>query len=199
MMSPTAASAISSVRLFHITRKRLISFSVFSEHFDLATIFWAFRLLLLITSSKKRIAFRSEWASTRLNNQMTHDTIAATKACVNLETNISTKSKSYFVFISEFWIKWVFARFLGKSKEAEIKRINKELANIRSKFKGDKTLDGYQKKKYVCKLLFIFLLGHDIDFGHMEAVNLLSSNKYSEKQIVSADSFSYPTCFQFRF
>lgn len=50
---------------------------------------------------------------------------------------------------------------------------------------GDKTLDGYQKKKYVCKLVFIFLLGHDIDFGHMEAVNLLSSNKYTEKQIVS--------------
>lgn len=70
-----------------------------------------------------------------------------------------------------------------KSKESEVKRMNKELANIRSKFKGDKTLDGYQKKKYVCKLLFIFLLGHDIDFGHMEAVNLLSSNKYSEKQI----------------
>uniref|UniRef100_A0A8C2Y0Z8 AP-2 complex subunit alpha n=1 Tax=Capra hircus TaxID=9925 RepID=A0A8C2Y0Z8_CAPHI len=65
-----------------------------------------------------------------------------------------------------------------KSKEAEIKRINKELANIR-----DKALDGYSKKKYVCKLLFIFLLGHDIDFGHMEAVNLLSSNKYTEKQI----------------
>lgn len=70
-----------------------------------------------------------------------------------------------------------------KSKEAEVKRINKELANIRSKFKGDKTLDGYQKKKYVCKLLFIFLLGHDIDFGQIEAVNLLSSNKYTEKQI----------------
>ena len=74
----------------------------------------------------------------------------------------------------------------GKSREAEVKRINKELANIRSKFKGDKTLDGYQKKKYVCKLLFIFLLGHDIDFGHKEAVNLLISNKYSEKQIVSS-------------
>ena len=27
--------------------------------------------------------------------------------------------------------------FLGKSKEAESKRINKELANIRSKFKGN--------------------------------------------------------------
>lgn len=47
-------------------------------------------------------------------------------------------------------------------------------------------MDGYQKKKYVCKLLFIFLLGNDIDFGHMEAVNLLSSNRYSEKQIVSS-------------
>uniref|UniRef100_A0A0N5AFA4 AP-2 complex subunit alpha n=1 Tax=Syphacia muris TaxID=451379 RepID=A0A0N5AFA4_9BILA len=70
-----------------------------------------------------------------------------------------------------------------KSKEAEQKRINRELANIRSKFKGDKMIDGYQKKKYVCKLLFIFLLGNDIDFGHMEAVNLLSSNKYTEKQI----------------
>lgn len=81
----------------------------------------------------------------------------------------------------------------GKSKEAEIKRINKELANIRNKFKGDKTLDGYQKKKYVCKLLFIFLLGHDIDFGHMEAVNLLSSNKYSEKQIVNNSSINWKT------
>ncbi|CAI2729014.1 unnamed protein product [Schistosoma spindalis] len=70
-----------------------------------------------------------------------------------------------------------------KSKESEIRRVNKELANIRSKFRGDKTLDGYQKKKYVCKLLFIFLLGHDIDFGHTEAVNLLCSNRYTEKQI----------------
>ena len=32
--------------------------------------------------------------------------------------------------------------------------------------------------------MFIFLLGHDIDFGQIEAVNLLSSNKYTEKQIV---------------
>ncbi|CAK9293998.1 unnamed protein product [Gordionus sp. m RMFG-2023] len=80
------------------------------------------------------------------------------------------------------------ATFIGdirncKSREAEIKRVNKELAHVRAKFAGDRTLDGYQKKKYVCKLLFAFLLGHDIDFGRMEAVNLLSSNKYTEKQI----------------
>ncbi|KAL7668577.1 hypothetical protein ACOME3_009274 [Neoechinorhynchus agilis] len=70
-----------------------------------------------------------------------------------------------------------------KSKEAECKRVNKELANIRSKFKGEIVLDGYSKKKYICKLLFIFLLGHEVEFGYMEAVNLLTSNKYSEKQI----------------
>ncbi|KAF8355653.1 hypothetical protein PRIPAC_97276 [Pristionchus pacificus] len=62
-----------------------------------------------------------------------------------------------------------------KSKEAELKRINKELANIRSKFKGDETLDGYQKKKYVCKLLFIFLIGYDFDSGFMEVKNKSSS------------------------
>lgn len=61
-------------------------------------------------------------------------------------------------------------------------------------FLGDKTLDGYQKKKYVCKLLFIFLLGNDIDFGHMEAVNLLSSNKYTEKQIVRLFLYYIFTC-----
>jgi AP-2 complex subunit alpha len=44
-------------------------------------------------------------------------------------------------------------------------------------------LDGYQKKKYVSKLLFIFLLGHDLEFGHLEAVNLLAAQKFSEKQI----------------
>lgn len=67
-------------------------------------------------------------------------------------------------------------------RELEEKRINKEMANIRSKFK-EGNLNGYQKKKYVCKLLYMYILGWDIDFGHMEAVNLIASNKYSEKQI----------------
>eukprot|EP00047_Mylnosiga_fluctuans_P003028 m.227075 g.227075 ORF g.227075 m.227075 type:complete len:899 (-) comp11528_c0_seq1:49-2745(-) len=70
-----------------------------------------------------------------------------------------------------------------KSSEAELKRINKELANIRQKFGDKKGLDGYGKKKYVCKLLFTFLLGHEVDFGHLEAVNLLSSVAFSEKQM----------------
>jgi len=39
----------------------------------------------------------------------------------------------------------------------------------------------------VCKLVFIFLLGNEIDFGYQEAVNLLSSTRFSEKQIVSLE------------
>ncbi|KAK5943319.1 hypothetical protein PMZ80_004326 [Knufia obscura] len=70
----------------------------------------------------------------------------------------------------------------ARARELEEKRINKELANIRQKFKGEK-LDGYQKKKYVCKLLYIYIQGYNVDFGHLEAVNLISAQKYSEKQI----------------
>ncbi|KAJ3191512.1 hypothetical protein HK101_007652 [Irineochytrium annulatum] len=69
-----------------------------------------------------------------------------------------------------------------RARELEEKRINKEMANIRSKFK-DTSLNGYQKKKYVCKLLYMYILGWEVDFGHMEAISLLSSSKYSEKQI----------------
>lgn len=31
----------------------------------------------------------------------------------------------------------------------------------------------------------MYILGWDIEFGHLEAVNLISSQVYSEKQIVS--------------
>ncbi|KAL8700842.1 MAG: hypothetical protein Q9201_005235 [Fulgogasparrea decipioides] len=70
----------------------------------------------------------------------------------------------------------------ARARELEEKRINKELANIRQKFK-DGSLNGYHKKKYVCKLLYIYILGWNVDFGHLEAVNLISATKYSEKQI----------------
>ncbi|KIL70826.1 hypothetical protein M378DRAFT_183405 [Amanita muscaria Koide BX008] len=70
----------------------------------------------------------------------------------------------------------------ARVRELEEKRINKEMANIRKKFK-DGGLDGYQKKKYVAKIIFTYILGYKVDVGHMEAVNLISSSKYSEKQI----------------
>lgn len=33
------------------------------------------------------------------------------------------------------------------------------------------------------KLLYIYMLGYDVEFGHMEAVGLISSVKYGEKQV----------------
>jgi AP-2 complex subunit alpha len=44
-------------------------------------------------------------------------------------------------------------------------------------------MDGYNKKKYVAKLLYMYMIGWEIDFGHFEAISLITSTKYSEKQI----------------
>jgi AP-2 complex subunit alpha len=58
------------------------------------------------------------------------------------------------------------------------------MANIRKQFTENKNLTGYKKKKYVCKIIYLYMLGYDVDFGHVEAINLLSSSKFSEKQVV---------------
>ncbi|XP_050368388.1 AP-2 complex subunit alpha-1-like [Argentina anserina] len=69
------------------------------------------------------------------------------------------------------------------NKEQERLRVDKELGNVRTRFKNEKGLTPYEKKKYVWKMLYIFMLGYDVDFGHMEAVSLISAPKYPEKQV----------------
>mmetsp|Transcript_51734 Transcript_51734/g.155256 ORF Transcript_51734/g.155256 Transcript_51734/m.155256 type:complete len:1059 (-) Transcript_51734:280-3456(-) len=84
----------------------------------------------------------------------------------------------------------------AKSKEEEQNRVNKELANVRKKFTGgsgggsklnadgsNPSLSSYQRKKYVWKLVYIHVLGYEVDFGHPEVLALVRSNKYSEKQV----------------
>lgn len=44
-------------------------------------------------------------------------------------------------------------------------------------------LSVYEKRKYVWKMLYIYMLGYDVDFGHMETVALISAAKYAEKQV----------------
>lgn len=71
--------------------------------------------------------------------------------------------------------------------------MDKELANIRKQFspKGGKmsddgsnpSLSSYQRKKYVWKLVYIHVLGYDVDFGHAEVMVLVRSPKYSEKHV----------------
>ena len=63
--------------------------------------------------------------------------------------------------------------------------MDQELHKIRQKFlnvKG-KGLDSYSAKKYSLKLIYVYMLGYDVDFGHMEAVNLITGSKYSEKSV----------------
>ena len=106
----------------------------------------------------------------------------------------------------------------ARVRELEEKRINKEMANIRKRFKGTngfplssggihfrqtETWTGIRRRsklvyifwrrhvrvysfvyRYVAKVIFTYILGYKVDVGHMEAVNLISSSKYSEKQIV---------------
>mmetsp|Transcript_170997 Transcript_170997/g.547955 ORF Transcript_170997/g.547955 Transcript_170997/m.547955 type:complete len:1015 (+) Transcript_170997:243-3287(+) len=67
------------------------------------------------------------------------------------------------------------------NKEQEEKRVEKELSKIRVKFTQTKAISGYDKKKYVWKLLYAYMLGYEVDFGHFQAVELCSSSKFSEK------------------
>ena len=69
-----------------------------------------------------------------------------------------------------------------QNKEAEEKRVLREMAKIREKFANSKkAISGYDKKKYIWKLLYIHMLGYDADFGHLEAINMICSPRYSEK------------------
>lgn len=66
----------------------------------------------------------------------------------------------------------------------ELKRINLELNNVRAKFASN-TLNSYQKRKYVSKLLYIHLLGlsPQVSFGLPHAFDLLLSADFQEKQL----------------
>lgn len=65
------------------------------------------------------------------------------------------------------------SRWLSKEEVGPLSRWACAAANI------------YVSIRYVAKIIFTYILGYKVDVGHMEAVNLISSLKYSEKQIVS--------------
>ena len=67
------------------------------------------------------------------------------------------------------------------TKEAEAKRVDKELDKVRKKLNSRNALTGYEKKKCIWKLLYIHILGYKIDFGLNYSCDLITSNKYSEK------------------
>ena len=68
-----------------------------------------------------------------------------------------------------------------KTKTEESRRVEQELDKIRKKFSSNKALSGYEKKKAVWKLLYMYVLGYNIDFGYNYAADLITSIKFSEK------------------
>lgn len=69
-----------------------------------------------------------------------------------------------------------------------------ELAKIRKKFNpaggaklaadgSNPSLSSYQRKKYIWKLVYIHVLGYEVDFGHAEVLALVRSKKYAEKSV----------------
>lgn len=71
----------------------------------------------------------------------------------------------------------------AQSKDEERMRVDKELANIRKKFSESSSLISYQKKKYIWKMCYIYMLGYEIDFGHVEIISLLGATKFTEKSV----------------
>ena len=92
-----------------------------------------------------------------------------------INTVMGTQPRGLHNFISE--IRNV------KSKDEERERVYKELGNIRSKFSEASSLTPYQKKKYVWKLCYIYMLGYEVDFGHVEFISLLGAQHYAEKSV----------------
>lgn len=72
----------------------------------------------------------------------------------------------------------------SKDIEEERKRINLEINHIHSKF-STSSLNSYQKKKYVCKLIYIYLLGfsEETHFGIAQGYALAKSSDFLEKQL----------------
>ncbi|KAI5951384.1 hypothetical protein KGF54_004458 [Candida jiufengensis] len=72
----------------------------------------------------------------------------------------------------------------SKDQDEEYKKIKQEISNIHQKFQGT-SLNGYQKKKYICKLMYIYIVGNSdmVDFGLKESFELMNSTSFGEKRL----------------
>lgn len=110
-----------------------------------------------------------------------------------LKSDLKTMEHSSRVVGKEFKGLTIFISDLRScpSREKEEERVQIELGKIRKKFSSKKnkkktTVRSYDKRKYVLKVLYTFMLGYNVDsvsFAYMESVHLASSERFSEKQI----------------
>lgn len=75
----------------------------------------------------------------------------------------------------------------SKTNEDQNKRINLEIINIQKQFSSNDKLNGYQRKKYIAKIIYIYLTlscnpnAIDFAFSLNQILQLISSKVYSEK------------------
>ena len=79
-------------------------------------------------------------------------------------------------------------RALQNSKQEQETKVNTEILTIMKQFQSNKSLNGYKKKKYICKLLYVYLTTNcsrsdDIKFAFPYMLQLMKSKEYSEKFI----------------
>lgn len=69
-----------------------------------------------------------------------------------------------------------------ETREDEQQKVQKELANIRTKLTTSaNSLSDYDRKKYLWKLIYIYLLGYPVDIGHMVAIGMVGNKTTSVK------------------
>ncbi|KAI5958090.1 hypothetical protein KGF57_002898 [Candida theae] len=73
----------------------------------------------------------------------------------------------------------------SKDQEEEYKKIRAEANAIQNKFQSSTTLNISQKKKYICKLVYIFISGYPelINFGLDESIELIKSSAFGDKKL----------------
>lgn len=77
-----------------------------------------------------------------------------------------------------------FLTDLRNSREEgeEDRTVQAELVHIQKQFQQSK-LSGYNRKKYICKLLYVQLLGNRLSFGFDQAIQLTRSKVLGEKMV----------------
>ncbi|EKX72364.1 adaptin, alpha, putative [Theileria equi strain WA] len=69
-----------------------------------------------------------------------------------------------------------------KGEDEKLLRVKEEIAKVRIVLSAAK-VDSYSKCKCILKLLYIEMMGYDVDLGYLQSVELISSSSYADKAV----------------
>eukprot|EP00968_Pinguiococcus_pyrenoidosus_P026933 scaffold7341_cov229-Pinguiococcus_pyrenoidosus.AAC.4 len=76
------------------------------------------------------------------------------------------------------------------SKQEENEIMAKEARNLKEKLKGSAALPRNRLKEFVVRCIYLEMLGHDAQFGHMKAVELAASSKVRSQCVFIVNAYS---------